>query len=459
MDTTIELDLNTVLTPGELDEALRGLPSAEAQQRRAENQERIKTLGELIALKEAEIQRASHLQLTYIRRFDAVEGWRAYGMKSCLEWVCWRLRLGRETARTKIRVARKLGGLPRTDEAFQRGELSYTAVRALAGKATPQNETLLIELAKTVPAQDLDQTLRDFGEEPQRVDPWLKVRRNRQGVDVIEIGLPPEESALALQGIDAMLHDVHSRALEWAGPEEPPFAAAPSEGGPEEPPFAAPSEGGPEEPPSAAPFEGGPEEPPSAAPSEGGPEEPLPSPGFGRAQAFVALAEAYLQGKTALAAVHPGRYEVLLKVDREVLSRRREGRGELLDGTALSAETTRRLACGSSWIELAEDEHGNPLDMGRRTRRVTAALRRALRSRDKHCRWPGCRLSVLLAPHHLKHWAEGGETKLPNLVLLCSHHHFLVHEGGFGIELSADGSVRCADPSGSPIVPLPGGAW
>jgi hypothetical protein len=416
MKIDLGLDLGAVLSPAELDEHVRGVSPAEALRLRAENLERVKALGDLIVEKETDIQRASHVQLTCIRRFDAVEGWRAYGMKSCAEWVCWRLQLRRETARTKVRVARKLGELPHTDEAFRRGELSYTAVRALAGKATPQTEEDLIEIARIVPAQDVDEALRDFGEEEGPVEPWLKVRRNRRGVDVIEIGLPPEEAVVALQGIDAMLYEVHSRARRQGGPEEP----LPAQGGPEEP-----------------------------LPAQGGPEEPLPAQGFGRAQAFMALVQAYLEGKASVAAVAPGRYEALIRVDREVLTRQREGRGHLLNGTSLSRETVRRLVCGSPWIEVAEDEHGNPLDMGRRMRSVTPAQQRALLGRDKHCRWPGCRLTVFLIPHHIKHWAEGGETRISNLVLACHHHHTLLHEGGFGIELLADGSVRVTDPSGA----------
>jgi hypothetical protein len=57
-----------------------------------------------------------------------------------------------------------------------------------------------------------------------------------------------------------------------------------------------------------------------------------------------------------------------------------------------------------------------------------------LRSRDKGCAFPGCHHTRFVDAHHIEHWSAGGETKLDNLMLLCSQHHKLVHEGGFSIE-------------------------
>ena len=76
---------------------------------------------------------------------------------------------------------------------------------------------------------------------------------------------------------------------------------------------------------------------------------------------------------------------------------------------------------------------GKILDVGRRTRTIPTPIRRALTARDKGCQFPGCGLKFCEA-HHLKHWAEGGETSLDNLVLLCRRHHRAVHEEGYRIE-------------------------
>jgi hypothetical protein len=72
-------------------------------------------------------------------------------------------------------------------------------------------------------------------------------------------------------------------------------------------------------------------------------------------------------------------------------------------------------------------------------------MRRALRARDGGCRFPGCTNTRFVDGHHIKHWADGGETSLDNLVMLCRHHHHLVHEGGFACEKSADGEVFFRD--------------
>jgi hypothetical protein len=79
------------------------------------------------------------------------------------------------------------------------------------------------------------------------------------------------------------------------------------------------------------------------------------------------------------------------------------------------------------------DRSGSVLDVGRRTRTISPALRRALEVRDRGCRFPGCGLRFTDA-HHVRHWADGGETSLANCLLLCTHHHRLVHEGGWRIE-------------------------
>jgi len=61
-------------------------------------------------------------------------------------------------------------------------------------------------------------------------------------------------------------------------------------------------------------------------------------------------------------------------------------------------------------------------------------MERAIKERDQHCIWPGCTQSRHLHIHHIKHWADGGVTSVSNGVCLCSHHHTLVHEGGYAVQ-------------------------
>jgi hypothetical protein len=118
------------------------------------------------------------------------------------------------------------------------------------------------------------------------------------------------------------------------------------------------------------------------------------------------------------------------------------------DGPALAVETARRLGCDGSLVGLLDNEHGEPLDIGRKTRAIPIAIKRALRARDGGCRFPGCTHTRFTEGHHIKHWADGGETRLDNLVTLCHFHHHLVHEGGFGIEREPDGKLRFTHPDG-----------
>jgi hypothetical protein len=82
-------------------------------------------------------------------------------------------------------------------------------------------------------------------------------------------------------------------------------------------------------------------------------------------------------------------------------------------------------------------------------------MRRALDARDGGCRFPGCSNTRFVDAHHIHHWADGGETKLDNLVLLCRRHHRAVHELGFGVE--RDGvRMRFLHPNGAAVPQAPG---
>jgi hypothetical protein len=115
-------------------------------------------------------------------------------------------------------------------------------------------------------------------------------------------------------------------------------------------------------------------------------------------------------------------------------------------GPHVTAETSRRIACDASIVRLHEDEDSEPLSIGRKSRTIPPAIRRALRARDDGCRFPGCTHRSFLDGHHIEHWADGGETGLDNLVQLCRHHHRLVHEGGFHCGKDEQGKLQFRDP-------------
>ena len=143
------------------------------------------------------------------------------------------------------------------------------------------------------------------------------------------------------------------------------------------------------------------------------------------------------------------RYQVFVHVEMGTLEKHGEpGRSHLEDGTRLAAETARRLTCDASVVRVLRGEEGEVLDLGRKRRTASPALRRALEIRDRGCRWPGCGLRFTQV-HHVKHWADGGETKKDNALLLCTFHHRKVHEGGWDVLLNrADGTAVFVDPRG-----------
>jgi hypothetical protein len=141
----------------------------------------------------------------------------------------------------------------------------------------------------------------------------------------------------------------------------------------------------------------------------------------------------------------------VVHVAAETLRHHAAGCCGIENGPAIAAETARRFACDASIVALVEGTNGGALDAGRRTRQISAPLRRLLTAREKGCRFPGCDNSRYIDMHHIKHWANGGETKPANLVSLCRFHHRAVHEGGFDVVMLDDGAFRFVRPDGEAL--------
>jgi hypothetical protein len=111
---------------------------------------------------------------------------------------------------------------------------------------------------------------------------------------------------------------------------------------------------------------------------------------------------------------------------------------QLADGTVLSPDTARRLLCDAGIIPMVLGSRGEVLNQGRKVYQPTMAQRRAVFIRDRHCRFPGCRKPAKWSDvHHIVWWETGGRTDYSNLLLLCGHHHHLVHEGGWRLRGNA----------------------
>ncbi|MET0837206.1 MAG: DUF222 domain-containing protein, partial [Marmoricola sp.] len=127
--------------------------------------------------------------------------------------------------------------------------------------------------------------------------------------------------------------------------------------------------------------------------------------------------------------------------------RDRSGIGTTETGEHLSASAIRRICCDAEIIPAVLGGQSHVLDVGRQQRFATTAIWKALVARDRHCRFPRCtRPPMMCHAHHITHWADGGPTSLPNMLLLCGHHHRLIHHGPWHIETTAPGQFEFHPP-------------
>ena len=370
-------------------------------------------LGDEIATLSAHLDAAAARLLAMIREFDARGGW-GNGFRSCAEWLSWRVGLDPGAARERVRVARALGELPQLAGALARGELSYAKVRALTRVATPETEARLLAVGRAGTAAHVERIVRAW----RRVDRNMEAREaaarhrgrslqvypDEDGMMVVRGRLEPEVGAMLLRALEAAREALYARAR--------------------------------------------------ASAAEATVEADPPTPGQRQADALALVAETALEH-----GLDPGsaseRYQVVVHVDAAVLADPDQpGTSALEDGVHVSAETSRRLACDATRVVMHHAGDGQVLDVGRRTRAIPPALRRALQARDRGCRFPGCGVRHTQG-HHLHHWANGGPTRLENLALLCRRHHGAVHEEGYQVARDTDGTLHFRTPGGRPIPEVP----
>ncbi len=147
------------------------------------------------------------------------------------------------------------------------------------------------------------------------------------------------------------------------------------------------------------------------------------------ADAFTDICRFWLDHNDDTSIAGGERPHITVTVPYEILTGDRRRLGEI-DGNTVDPEAIRRLACDAGIVRIVVDGDSQPLDVGRRVRTVTPAMRRALELRDGGCTWAGCTAPASWCDaHHITHWADGGVTALINLVLLCRKHHTAVHNG------------------------------
>ena len=164
-----------------------------------------------------------------------------------------------------------------------------------------------------------------------------------------------------------------------------------------------------------------------------------------------ALVEAcrHLQTREVLPEAHGAVPRLTLTMDYGDL-RTMAGFGTTETGGELSASAIRRICCDAHLIPAVLGTASEVLDVGRTQRLVTAAIWKALVARDAHCRFPHCRRPpVTCHAHHIVHWADGGDTSLDNLILLCGHHHRLIHNAPWTIHRAGPATFELHPPPGT----------
>ena len=387
----------------------------------------LERLGDEIAELSAHLDAATARLLDLIREFDARAGWNN-GFRSCAAWLSWRVGLDPGAARERVRVARALGTLPRLARALAHGELSYAKVRALTRVATPDTEERLLAVGKAGTAEHVERIVRGWRRVDRQAEAQETTYRHRSralhvyhdgdGMVVVRGRLAPEVGAVLVQALTAAREALYQRAQPASSVTGPINKNV-----------------------SAETFQ-------ADVPAE------MPTMAQQQADALALVAETALHH-----GIDPGapgeRYQVVVHVDAPVLADPdAPGQSVLEDGTHVSAETSRRLACDASRVVMRHDADGRVTEVGARTRTIPTALRRVLQHRDRGCRFPGCGLPFGQG-HHIRHWAHGGPTTLSNLALLCRRHHRAVHEEGYHVERQADGELRFRRPDGRPLPDTP----
>ena len=323
-----------------------------------------------------------------LARFDSGQGYAASGALDPKPWLRWQCHLSPSAAAERVEVSRRLASLPETTEAFADGDFSYPhaamiarTAEKLGEKMEANAETILVTAARDLdPARlrvvtlhlrhclDPDGVLGDANEAHDLR--FLHLSQSLDGVFFLDGRLDAEGGATLRTALNAL--------------SGPPTA------------------------------------------------EDYRTPTQRRADALVELARQQLDSGT-LPEVGGQRPHLAVTVSMATLANQPGSPAADLEwAQPIPAETARRLACDAAITPIVIGAESEQPRAERTTRVISGALRKALVVRDRGCRFPGCdRPPDWTDAHHLQHWADGGETRMDNLLLLCRRHHRMVHEKGW----------------------------
>jgi hypothetical protein len=331
------------------------------------------------AIARLEAERAARLLV-----FEEQRAYESDGAPSAQAWLVTECRMAPEAAALRLRIARRLPDLPATVLALRRGDISFEHVRAIETatrhiEIDADDEALLLHEARRHDGKrfaEVAANWRHRTDAARCLDDAEAAYRARtfgiharsDGIGVLTGQLDPEGTATVATAVDAL-----------------------------------------------------------AAPTPGDTRTAAQR----RADALVELCRRALDGEAALPTGRGERPHLTITMTLESLEARAGVDAAMLDWSGpIPGATARRLACDASVCRIITDGESQPLDVGRRTRPVPPAIRRAVVVRDRHCVEPGCDAPAEWCDvHHIVHWIDGGATRLDNLELRCRRHHREQHEG------------------------------
>jgi len=351
-------------------------------------------LGEgLIKVRERGIDALEAVFAENLRRFDQSGEYAADGALGIVPWLRWKCRLSGSAAAERVTISRQLEELPQTQRAFASGNLGYQHVCFMArtaehvgADAVRRSESNLLQAAGRMDPGQFTGVLKDFEHRVDAAGALAETNRafERRSFHISE----PLDGLVKLDGLlDAEGGAIIRTALDAL--------------------MGVPG------------------------------KDDTRTAGQRRADALLELAQARSGGTGDGSGQRP---HLVVRASLETLAGTPgAGAGELEWGGSVPTETVRRLACDAALTRIT-GKGELQAEISRASRTIPAATRRALAARDHGCVAPGCgRPPSWTDAHHLKHWVDGGETTIANLVLLCRRHHHLVHEEGWNLGRDKNG--------------------
>ena len=327
---------------------------------------------------------------------DALDHHRADGALSMADWLAYRCRVSRTTARQWVRAATTLEDLPLIRARFVAGDLRFEQVQHALTFAQPADDEHLAALLPSLSCAEIEllakqrrRAHRAKHDEARRLT-HLRLRPDPSGTGQQVSGfLANDDAAIVEAALD--------RRAEAAGPDPETGVWAPHR---------------------------------------------QPVAGALRDLCAEDLGHAAAEGSEPDAAM------VVIHAPAELLDDDTVERSATINGAPIPLAVLLRVLCDTRIETHYDTTDGRTVGVGRATRNPPAWLRRRVMGRDHHrCRWPGCGRAIRHL-HHMQHWTKGGPTDAANLMGVCWHHHHLLHEGGWNTTGDADHEILVTSPYG-----------